>query len=319
MKSFQTLYNELSTTTGEDATAQVTKFKNDIRATDSLVLSIYRWPFLYDSRDQTTVATQNNYKIPNSIQRVTSVTTTVGSVKYRPKPVESIKMWEYLQSLRIATSSNITQFYYRQGGEILLWPTPQSAFTVSIAGRKKSRDLSLDDYTTGTITSIANAATTVTGSGTSWATNAVGNFIRIDYTTGDYFWYEIDSITDTTHLELVTPYEGTSIAAATESYNIGEFSLIPGEFHDLLLARPLALYYQSVEDIQMSDRYWRRYDGGKEAGLISDSQPIGGLLGQMIERYSENFEGVYMEEEQPKEPSTADLLIKNFGYSGEGW
>ncbi len=319
MKSFQTLYNEISTKTGEDSAAQLSTFKSDIVSTDALVLSEYRWPFLETIKTFTTVPAQNNYNIANSLQRVTSVVCIVGSVQYRPKAVESVKMWEYLQSLRVATSSNVTQFFFRQGNQILLWPTPQSAFIVNVRGRKATRALSLDDYTTGTITTATNGATGIVASGTSWGAGSIGNFIRINYTAGDFNWYEIGSITSTTGLSLVDNYEGTSIVGGSASYTIGEFSNIPGEFHDLLVSRPMALYYQSIENEAMAKAWWMRYDGGKEAGLIRDDQFAGGMYGQMIDRYSESFEGVWMEEQQPKDPSTADLLIKNFGYSGEGW
>lgn len=306
----------MQTRTGESSAAHLAQFKSDINTTDKIVLSQYPWQFLETTKSQSTVASQIFYKIPNSVQRVASVTTVVGSITYRPKKIESVQFWEYLQSLRIAVSSNITQFYFRQGNQIGLWPTPQSVFTMTIRGRKATPDLSLADYTTGNIVSVANAGVAVVGSGTSWAAGSVGNFIRVGYTAGDFRWYEIDSIGSTTGLTLVDPYEGTSIAAGSASYTIGEFSAIPGEYHDILLSRPLAKYYSMMENQAMAKQYWLEYDGGVEAGF---TDVLGGTMQRMFERYSENFEGVYLDEEQPVDPSTADLLVKNFGYSGEGW
>jgi hypothetical protein len=69
----------------------------------------------------------------------------------------------------------------------------------------------------------------------------------------------------------------------------------------------------------MANKYWQLYDGGKEAGLAAPERVEGGLMGEMFNRYGGSFEGAYLDEEQPRDPSTADLLIKNFGYTGEGW
>jgi hypothetical protein len=80
-------------------------------------------------------------------------------------------------------------------------------------------DFTIGDYTTGTITSIANGATTVTGSGTAWTSSMVGSQIVIS-TPGDNNFYTIASVTSTTIFELAQPYNGTTISAATVSYNI---------------------------------------------------------------------------------------------------
>lgn len=75
-------------------------------------------------------------------------------------------------------------------------------------------------YSTGTITSIANGATAVVGSGTTWVASMVGQSIKI-YGNGDGVWYKIATVTDATHLVLASNYKGTTIAAATEPYIIG--------------------------------------------------------------------------------------------------
>ena len=65
--------------------------------------------------------------------------------------------------------------------------------------------LNSGDYSTGTVDGTA-AGTTVTGTGTDFASNAsAGDTIFIDEDgDGEYEqWYEIDSVTDATHLEIV--------------------------------------------------------------------------------------------------------------------
>ena len=309
MKSFQKLYEELQSVTGDSSTESLALFKQWINDTNKLVSAKAPLTCLETTATKTTVASQEGYQIPNTIQRISSVKVTLsGGTIYRPRPVEDPRFWEYLQSLE-AGDSDMTRFYMRQGGQILLWPKPATTgSTITIRGRRRLKEMSLSDYTTGYVAAATNADETVTGSGTSWATNAVGNWIRIDYTYGDYQWYEISSITSTTVLELVKPYEGTTFTGQTEGYTIGEFSVIPGEFHELMIQRPLALYYMHLEDPTMAGTYWKMYDGGKEAGL---SSVTGGLLKQLLNEELQRNEGVYVEPLKTEELGIEDFIISD--------
>lgn len=73
-----------------------------------------------------------------------------------------------------------------------------------------------DAYTTGTIT-IANGGDEVVGSGTTFTSAMVGRFILLGE-GGDYQWYEISAFTDTTHIDISTPYTGPSLSG--DSYTI---------------------------------------------------------------------------------------------------
>ncbi len=55
--------------------------------------------------------------------------------------------------------------------------------------------------------------------------------------------------------------------------------------------RALAMYWDTKEDTVLSQRYWRLYDGGMEAGL---TELPGGLIGQMLDEANESMEGNYM-------------------------
>lgn len=307
MKSYQEIYTELQDITGETSTAQLTIFKRWINDTDKLVSAKAPFLSLETTDTKTTVASQEAYQIPNTIQKVRSVKITLsGGTIYRPRPVEDPRYWNYLQAMRTG-DSDYTRFFMKQGNQILLWPTPATAgSTIEIRGTRILRDMSLVDYTTGTVAAATNADETVTGGSTSWATNAVGNYLRIDYTYGDFRWYEISSITSTTELELVKPFEGTTFTGQSETYTIGEFSYIPGEYHPLLFYRPMALYYAHLEDTINSERYWRMYDGGKEAGL---SQLTGGMLKNMMSEELSRNEGIYVEPLHTEELSIEDFAI----------
>ena len=311
MKSFQELYTELQDITGDSSSAQLTIFKRWINDTDKLVSAKAPFLCMETTATKATVASQEGYQIPNTIQKIRSVRIALsGGTIYRPRAVEDPRYWEYLLSLQ-AGDSDATRLYMRQGNQILLWPEPATAgSTITVRGRRRLRDLSLADYTTGTIVAATNADETITGTSTAWATNGVGNWIRIDYTNGDFQWYEISSITSATALELVKPYEGATFTGQTEGYTIGEFSYVPGEYHPLLVYRPLAIYYQHLEDPANSERYWRMYDGGKEAGLSTNT---GGLLKNMMTEELSRNEGIYVEPLQTEELSIEDFIIPTDG------
>lgn len=316
MKSFNECYQELQDITGDTTAARLTIFKRHINDTDRQLMVYNNWPFLETTNTVATVAAQTAYEIPAFIRKVTSIRITVGTTNYTPKPIENSVFWDYLQSLN-NSDSDVPQFYYIEGSKINIWPTPaSSSSTITIRGRKRTAEMTLADYSTGTITSITNGDETLAGSSTAWTEFIIGNWVRISLTSGDYRWYEIGSITSTTAIELVKPYQGTTISAATDAYTIGEFSAMPGEFHNLLVYRPLAIYYSGLEDKVMADMYWKMYDGGYEAGLTNR---IGGLMGTMVDEQNEKVEGMEIDMLIPREPSLQDLVIDNRGFTGEGW
>lgn len=293
MISYSSLYGNCQTLAKNTNATILTLFKDLINDTQNTILGMEDWWFAELTGTRTTIDGTANYKLPAKMRAIESVIVTVSSQIYRPKPIEDSDYWNYLQSLNYA-ESDVPQYYFRQGNDVYLWPTPATTgSTITIRGTKRMRDMSRADYNTGTITTLPNADETVTGSGSSWTTATVGTHIRVNRTAGDYEWYEIASITDTTHLELVMPYEGASIAAGSATYTIGEFSIIPSEYHSALMWRPLALYYtQNEDDAQRSQIFWRQYDGGYEAGL---SRVPGGMVGKMLKEADERNSGVQLD------------------------
>lgn len=299
MKSYSTLlslyqsYTENTSSANQDIGA--TNINESVR-----VVATSRggtWPWLEKVRTMLTVASQESYKLPASVRRVLGITVTVGTQPYIPTMVYDQTHWEVIQSYKLGTS-DIPLFVYQRNKTLLFAPIPAtSANTITIHSRENVIDLNAVDYTTGTITSIANAATTVTGSGTSWTTSMAGRYIRITATTaaggGDELWYEIASVTSATVLELNTPYEGTTIAAATAAYTIGQMSQIPESYDVLPVYRATSIYWD-MKNPARAKLWWSRYDGGKEAGYLPAGQPAGGLLGQMIDEASNTFEGAYV-------------------------
>lgn len=296
-----------------------------INETQGLVLALYPWPFLEKQTSITSAASTATYELPvacknNQIMSVNFQESS--SVIYVVKPVYSAHFWEYLQALNTA-ASDVPLYYYIKDEQISFYPTISSASkTIQVRYRKIVKDMTQADYTTGTITTATNADETIVGGSTSWTAGMAGNHLRITAAAGaskgDGLWYEISSITDTTNLELVKKYAGTSLSAASAAYTIGEMPAIPGPFHNLLMYRPLAIYYmQNMEELRRADRFWRVYDGGYEAGL---SPRVGGLLKQMMNAYSGTTEGVYIPEADDVEPTPGLVNLGDLqNFTGESW
>lgn len=253
------------------------------------------------------------------MRKVTAVRTVVGSdtsaTIYLPVEVCDIKRWQLILAYRLG-SNQYPYFCYQQGQKLLFSPIPSdSAVSMIITGHQNIRDINIVDYTTGTIVSIANGATTVTGSGTTWTAGMAGQYIRITQTNaangGDGYFYEIANITDTTHLELVKPYQGVSISAGSGAYTMGLATYFPESWQMAPIFRAVAQYWNLKENMLLAQSYWKQYDGGSEAGLISADAPIGGIIGQMLAEASETFDGAYI---APSDNNMINLQLAPYYY-----
>lgn len=325
MKSFQEIYTELQDITGDAGSSQLTRFKQWVNDTNQIALaSPGARKALETTKAITTLASTARYALPAGVEKILSVKVqgaATGATTYRPTPVDDPGYWEYLQGLG-RSASDATQFYYREGDDLLVWPDYLTAgATITVRVRRGQVELSRVDYTTGAIAAATNGDETVTGASTpAWTSRkpAAGQWIRIAASVngGDYQWYRIDSITSDTVLELERKYGGVTFTGQTLSYTIGEFSDLPGQFHPILIYRPLAIYYDHIENIVLSARYWRAYDGGKEAGL---SDKLGGMMKMLFEWQGGAAEGAYFPPEGRSEPISPEAEALNNVNPGGTW
>lgn len=269
--------------------------------------------FLEATKDMTTVADQEGYQIPNQFRKLIDLYIYSGSGAstdsiYSPEMVFDPVKWKRIKQFRYGTS-DVPRFTYVENQKYYIQPIPATTGNkITLRGRKNVRDLSIADYTTGTITSIANGGTAVVGSGTTWTADMVGRYIRITETSaangGDGFWYEIGSYTSATSIGLLKPYEGTTIAAGTAAYAIGQMSPIPEAYEMAIIYRSAAIYW-AIKDPNRATQYWKLYDGGNEQGLINT---YGGIIGQMLENEGETEEGSYI----PPFASTSPLVFGSY-------
>lgn len=301
MRTYTTFRNDYGSMTNNSESGNLTlgdKFINDsIRTICNLQGGRLR--FLEAVKEMTTVATQEEYQIPNNFRKLMSILVwseaTTAGVPYTPEMIFDPAMWNRVKQMKLG-DGDVPYYTYVENKKFAIQPIPSTTGNlIQLRGRLQTRDLSIADYTTGTIVSIANGGTAVVGSGTTFTADMVGRYIKITQTTaanaGDGFWYEIGGYTSATQITLTKPYEGTSIAVGTAAFTIGQVSVIPEAYDIAPVYRSAALYYQQQKDLAQAKTYWMMYDGGMEAGY---SPVYGGIIAQMLANEGETEEGAYI-------------------------
>lgn len=310
MRTFTTFKNDYISLTDNSAANETlgeTFINDSIRTVCNLQGGKLR--FLETTKDVFTIATQETYQIPNSFRKLIDLyiyngTGTASDTIYAPRMIFDPTMWKRVLQSRLGTQE-VPYFTYIENRTFKVQPIPSVTGNLMVLrGRLNTRNLSIADYSVGTIVSIANAGTVVVGSGTTWTADMVGRYIKINQTTaangGDGFWYEIGSFTNATTIGLVKSYEGTSIAVGSATYTIGQVSPIPEAYDISVVYRSAALYWQDKGNTTKSERFWRMYDGGVEAGL---SKVYGGIISEMLATEGETEEGAYISPiDQPINP-----------------
>jgi hypothetical protein len=201
-----------------------------------------------------TVSQQQFYDLPADYSKMKTATITIGSLKWTPSEILTRTDWDKLNVFPYYGDIPNNYFIYNNR-EIGFWPIPSTAGnTITINYKKRVTDLSLSDYTTGSVT-VTNNSPTVTGLGTAFLTTYLPSagsvldlnlYIKVNQPKGDGKWYQISSITSDTVLTLVNNYTGSNTATAT--FVIGQAPLLTEDFHDLLVYRPLMIYFSTLVD-----------------------------------------------------------------------
>jgi len=261
MKSYTTLINRVkkwALKTDSTTEADLAEYLNDGHRN---VCSMKDWDWLFERYTIATVANQQAYKYPAYCEKPRSVVVTVSSITHTPIEITSRSDWDFIN--QTTQTSDTPQFWYAYNGEINLYPRPASnGNSIIIDSKVKIKDLSIADYTTGSISELANGGTAVTGSGTSWTASMAGRWIRITESDtankGDGQWYKIASVASTTSLTLLRAYGGTTITAGSANYTIGQMPLLP-EFSHLLPAYWAASEYWLHNDATRGEKYLNKY------------------------------------------------------------
>lgn len=226
------------------------------------------------------VADQQFYHLPPDIDTIQSVTYTISSVKYPLQPIDSYQEWNDLNQVDFAPST-IPQYYFTRRDDFGIWPTPSTAGeTITLTYNYLLKDLSVSDYTTGTVTTAQNS-TTITGSGTTFTAAMVGRWFQA---TDDGDWYRISAFTSTTVITLESAFEGSAVSGS--AFTIGQSPEIPSELHELIPHRAAAMYFlgplQNKSVAQAHNNFF--FTGDPENSRRSGRGVSGGLI-EFVNRY----------------------------------
>lgn len=219
---------------------------------DAYKYLLQKYYFNETSYTITTVSGQQAYKFPFNYSILKDLTITVGQLKWTPNVILTRQQWDEVNFLPY--SSDIPQYIFIYNNQVEIFPIPSTTGnTITFNYKFRVPDLSLNDYSTGTL-SFTNNSTTVTGSGTAWLTTylpaagsvlAMNLWVRVPIPKGDNNWYQILSIESDTSMTLAQPYQGGSTSGA--SYTIGQMPIILEDFQDLLVYRPLTIYFSTIQ------------------------------------------------------------------------
>lgn len=222
-----------------------------------------------------TVADQQGYHYPpNTYPPIEAATLEIGSVDYPLTVVHSQFEWDRLNQISFS-GSTIPQYIFPKRDHFELWPIPAAAGdTITLISNMQDRLMSVEDYTTGTVT-VTNNDATVTHSATGFTAAMVGRWFKTD---NDNTWYRIDTYTDTSNIELETVFEGTTGAAQT--FIIGESPEIPPELHELLPHGVASDFYAGPrKDFQAAQAHNNYFWTGDYNNSSRDaSNAVGGVL-----------------------------------------
>lgn len=215
------------------------------------ILNERKWYFLEQASTSTTVASQQFYNLPNDYASLINVTVTISNTIYTPREINSRKEWDRLNQ-STSVESDIPEWFFIFNNQVGFYPTPSSAGnTITFNHTKRIVDLTITDYTTGTIVTATNGSTSIVGASTVWTAGMADKFFKITATDaakgGDERWYSVASIDSGTTLTLDRKYLGTSIATGGASYILGQVSVIPEEFQQLPIFRAAEIYFTSIK------------------------------------------------------------------------
>ncbi len=254
MKTFENLYTDFTTITKDNSTSNVTFGKAQINDTQKSVCNMADFIFLDDEMYSSSVINQGDYRLPPNYQAgsLGAVYILNGGNKYPIKEIHSQEEFEQLAN--DSSTATIPEIYCVYNDYIKFYPLFADTTSVIYAKyRQVAKQMSADDYDTGTITATYNSLAIV-GSGTTFTSAMVGRQILLP----DGLWYKIRTFTDATNLALEKTYEGTTTTGA--SYTIGDCPTIPDGFQDLLIYKPLETYFMIKGEEKRSSFYKNLYD-----------------------------------------------------------
>lgn len=257
MLSFQNIYQEAQAQTEDTDAASLILIKRAVNQGAKKFGAILNREWRNSRKTFSIVGDQQYYQTPEDCIRVKTITVTIGGVQYVLDEVPDQHTWDILNERE--DTSDIPEFFFIRGNdEFGIFPIPSSS--VASAGtlvyERRMRDMSQDDYSTGTISVTLNS-TTVTGAGTTFTAAMVGRSLKVNDPNGDGMWYKIAAYVDANTLTLENNYAGST--ASGLSYVIGELPDIPEEFHESLVDYAMYRYYLRRRDLRTAQEMYSAF------------------------------------------------------------
>lgn len=282
--TYTDIFNEYTKGIGRSSTSDtsiISSFQLNLAQRYQLILAELQNYTTSTQITDTTVAGTQYYSYPVGQVNLEDVVVTVGTFQYPMTVINSQHNWDVLNAIQIQASA-IPQFIFPRRDDYGIWPIPQGAYPITFNYHTRDRDLTVADYTTGTV-SLTNGSATLTGSGTTFTTAMIGRWFTMnDVTKQDQgYWYRITGFTSTTAMTLSRTYMGTTVSGAT--YRIGQVPEIPDEGHILLVDGTLADYYSSLRNdantaTWYNNKFWTG-DGNNSSRDIGGDNIRSGLIG----------------------------------------
>lgn len=263
-------------------------FKSNLGQRQQMVFASMQDYMTQQPLTDATVAATQYYHYPPGITNIEDVVVTVGSVNYTLDPIVSQKNWDLLNAIQVQASA-IPQFFFPRRDDYGIWPIPQAAYTITFNYHIRQINLTIDDYTAGTVT-VTNDSKTITGAGTTWTAAMVNRWFTVtDATsTGQGQWYRISVFTAVGTMTLENEFAGAT--GNTLTYRIGQAPEIPDEGHIILVDGATADFYAGLRsDVAkatwFNNKFWTG-DGNNTSRKEGDQSIKSGLIG-LMNRYGD--------------------------------
>ena len=282
----------LSNTGSQDSTGLQAIFHRELGQTYQLMLAKLKNYKTQMIGTFTTVSGKDqtyDYPYPVGMVDIDGAYITIGAVNFPLKVLNAEYNWEQLNAIQIQASA-LPQFLFPRRDGFGVWPLPQAAYTGTIIYHYRDRNLSVADYSIGTVqVQIGASATAIVGTNTVWTAAMVGRWFTVTDTTlaGQGYWYRISAYTGAGALTLYQGWAGT--ASASTTYRICETPEIPEEGHMTLCDGVTAGYYAHVrKDVTASSQFYNLFwtgDINNPSRQEGNSKISGGLIG-LMNRYA---------------------------------
>lgn len=227
-RTFEELYTELVSETGDDSAAKLVEFKRWLNRAVSQFQTKLRIQFTEQERTVTATATQR-YQAPEDSNRIIGIRFYDGDRTLPLSEIVDDKRWQRMN----ATSVTGVPTHYHKIAEDLyeLYPIPSGTYVngIILNCRISQKQMYAANYTTGTA-SVSTDGQIIMGSGTTFTAAMIGRRFRWVDGTGNGIWYRISGRSSNTSITLENFYSDTAVSAG--SFIIAEIPELPIRLHD---------------------------------------------------------------------------------------